>query len=193
MTSKFIPELSTTSKDTNPYVNNKEMLANIIAYKKQVRAAKKAKLPKPKISDSIGKQIWLIAENLSHKPNFSQYTFVDDMIGDAIENCIMYFDNFNPKTSKYPFAYFSKITFYAFVRRIQREKKALYSKYKMTQILGILHEAEFQDEDNPGEQFEMYENINDFIAKFEESRRKAKEKKIKKAAEKAAELEKLLK
>lgn len=177
MTSKFIPELSTTNKDTQHYVNNKEMLAAIIQYRKDVRAAKKAKLPKPKIPDSIGSMIWLIAVNLSHRQNFSQYTFVNDMIGDAVENCIMYFDNFNPKTSKYPFAYFSKITFYAFVRRIQREKKQLYIKYKATQQAGILHDAEFNDEDNPGEQFEMYENISEFIDKYEASQEAAKLKK----------------
>jgi len=177
MTSKFIPELSTTSKDTTPYVNNKDMLAAIIKYRKDVRAAKKAKLPKPKIPDSIGRQIQLIAINLSHKPNFSSYTFKADMIGDAIENCIMYFDNFDPKKSKYPFTYFSKITFYAFVRRIQREKKHLYIKYKATQQAGILHDAEYSDEDNPGEQFELYENITDFIGKYEESQEKAKAKK----------------
>jgi hypothetical protein len=177
MTSKFIPELSTTSKDTTPYVNNKDMLAAIIQYRKDCRAAKKAKQPKPKIPDSIGRQIQLIAINLSHKPNFSSYTFKADMIGDAIENCIMYFDNFDPKKSKYPFTYFSKITFYAFVRRIQREKKHLYIKYKATQQAGILHDAEFSDEDNPGEQFEMYENITDFIGKYEASQEAAKLKK----------------
>lgn len=177
MTSKFIPELSATNRDTTPYVNNKEMFANIVQYRKSVRAAKKAKLPKPKIPDSIGKQLQLIAINLSHKTNFSQYTFKADMIGDAIENCIMYFDNFDPKTSKYPFAYFSKITFYAFIRRIQREKKQLYIKYKATQQAGVLHDAEYSDEDNPGEQFEMYENLNDFIAKYEASQAAAKLKK----------------
>lgn len=177
MTSKFIPELSTTNKDTQHYVNNKDMLAAIIQYRKDCRAAKKAKLPKPKIPDSIGSMIYLIAVNLSHRQNFSQYTFVNDMIGDAVENCIMYFDNFNPKTSKYPFAYFSKITFYAFVRRIQREKKQLYIKYKATQQSGILHDAEHNDEDNPGEQFEMYENISEFIDKYEASQEAAKLKK----------------
>jgi len=177
MTSKFIPELSTTNKDTHPYVNNKEMLAAIVQYRKDVRKAKRLKLPKPKIPDSIGKQIYLIAVNLSHKPNFSSYTFKDDMISDGIENCIMYFDNFDPKKSKYPFAYFSKITFYAFVRRIQREKKQLYIKYKATQQSGILHDSEYRDEDNPGAQFEMYENLIEFIEKFEESQQKAKDKK----------------
>jgi len=187
MTSKFIPELSTTSNKTNPYVDNKEMLNAIIQYRKDVRKAKRLKLPKPKIPDSIGKQILLIAENMSHKKNFSQYTFVDDMISGAVENCIQYFDNFDPKTSKYPFSYFSKIIFYAFIRKIQLEKKQLYAKYKATQMTGILHEAEYQDEDNPGEQFEMYDNLNDFIAKYEAAQDAAKAKKdAKKLAKKQA-------
>jgi len=177
MTSKFIPELSTTRSDTSPYVNNKEMLADIIAYRKLCRKAKKLKLPKPKIPDRIGKQLLLIATNLSNKNNFSQYTFKSDMIGVAIENCIMYFDNFDPKISKYPFTYFTKIIYYAFVRKIQIEKKQLYIKYKMTQQAGVLHDAEYNDEDNPA-QFELYENIGDFIGKYEESQKKAKEKKL---------------
>jgi hypothetical protein len=172
--SKFIQELATTKgpaqKPKQPhYVSNKEMLAAIIQYKIDCREAKKAKKTKPKIPNIIGKQITLIAQNLSHKSNFNNYSFKDEMIGDAIENCIMYFDNFDPKKSKYPFSYFTKIIYYAFVRRIQREKRHLYIKYKATQQSGILHESEYSDEDNPGGQFEMYDNISEFISKYEEA------------------------
>ena len=177
MTSKFIPELSTTKSVTQPYVNNKEMLSAIIEYKKSINRAKRLKEPKPKIPDSIALQLYLIAEQLSHKHNFRNYTFKDEMIASAIENTIMYFDNYDPKKSKYPFTYFTKIIYYAFIRRIQLEKKQLYIKYKATQQAGILHDAEHRDEDNPGEQFELYDNINEFVNKYEEAQRKSKEKK----------------
>jgi hypothetical protein len=188
---KFIQELATVKpKGEKPvhYVSNAEMLQSIIQYKLDIKQAKKDKKPKPKIPNIIGKQLTLIATNLTHKPNFNNYSFKDEMIADAIENCIMYFDNFDPKKSKYPFAYFTKIIYYAFVRRIQREKKHLYIKYKATQQAGILHEAEYNNEDNPGEQFELYDNITEFIGKYEAAqdaiKKKATTPKVAKGVEK---------
>lgn len=182
--SKFIQELATTKspaekkRKAGHYVNNAEMLAAIIVYKALIKTNKKAKLPKPRIPEIVGKQLYLIATNLSRKPNFSNYSFKDEMIGDAIENCIMYFDNYDPKKSKYPFTYFTKIIYWAFVRRIQREKKHLYTKYKATQQAGILHESEFGGEDGEGGggQFEMYDNITEFIGKYEKAQDDAKKK-----------------
>jgi hypothetical protein len=179
--SKFIPELSSTKsvdKPKNNYVHNNDMYRKIKEYRKAARAARKAKLPKPRITESLGKDIFLIATNLAHKPIFNNYPFKQDMIGDAIENCIMYFDNFDPRWSKYPHAYFSKISYYAFIRRIQREKKHLYIKYKATQQAGILHEAELNEMPNADQegQFEMYANIEEFIGKYEEAQEAAKKK-----------------
>jgi len=102
------------------------------------------------------------------------------MIGDGIENCIMYFSNFDPKKSKNPFAYFTQIIYYAFLRRILKEKKQLYTKYKMTEQHGILGDTDQENEDGTTTQFEMYENISDFIGNFEESK-KRKKKAIKKS------------
>ena len=120
-----------------------------------------------------------IAENLSHKPNFLSYTFRDEMVADAIENCVMYVDNFDPAKSSNPFAYFTQIVYYAFLRRIQKEKKQLYVKYKSTETAGILDEFELnENEDGTFRQFELYENISEFINNYENAR---KEKKAKKA------------
>tara|TARA_R110002074_G_scaffold401185_1_gene598473 strand:- start:1003 stop:1359 length:357 start_codon:yes stop_codon:yes gene_type:complete len=102
------------------------------------------------------------------------------MIADGIENCMMYFRNFNPEKSKNPFAYFTQIIYYAFLRRITREKKQLYVKYKATEQIGILDEFEMlEDSEGNTRQFELYENISEFIFNFEESKRKKKEEKIK--------------
>jgi DNA-directed RNA polymerase specialized sigma subunit len=70
---------------------------------------------------------------LSHKPNFSGYTYKEDMISDGIENCLLYIDNFDPEKSNNPFAYFTQIIYYAFLRRIAKEKKVLYTKLKYTE------------------------------------------------------------
>ena len=77
---------------------------------------------KPRVSNYIGECFLKIANGLSHKPNFMNYTFKDDMVSDGIENCLQYIHNFNPDKSNNPFAYFTQIIYYAFIRRIQREK-----------------------------------------------------------------------
>jgi hypothetical protein len=158
------------------YVNNKDLLTAILQYKKDARTAKREKLPPPRMPEYVGQALMLIAENLSHKPNFSNYTFREEMIGDAIENCCMYFDNFDPKKSKKPFAYFTQIIYYAFLRRIHREKKQLYTKYKLTEQMGVLGEGETEDDDSHKPQFEMYDNLSEFIENYETARSPKKKK-----------------
>jgi hypothetical protein len=98
------------------------------------------------------------------------------MIGDGIENCLMYFENFDPTKSKNPFAYFTQIIYYAFLRRIQKEKKQLYVKYKSTEQLGILDEFEMLETEGGGHrQFELYDNIAEFIESYEVVQQKKKD------------------
>lgn len=175
-------------RGSNHYVNNADLLKCIIQYKKDCRAAKREGLAKPKIPDYVGKCLILITENLSHKTNFSGYSFKDEMIADARENCVMYFDNFDPKRSKNPFAYFTQISYYAFIRRIHKEKKQLYVKYKTTEQHVVLDEMEqFDMEDGAVLQNEgIYENISEFIETYEKT--KANKKKAKIAGKKSLEL-----
>ena len=105
------------------YVNNKDFLAAMTAYRNSVLEAKEKGEQKPPVTDYIGECFLKIANHLSYRPNFINYTFRDDMISDGIENCLQYLDNFNPETSNNPFAYFTQIIYYAFIRRIQKEKK----------------------------------------------------------------------
>jgi len=172
------------TKKKNHYVNNNDLLKTIEDYRKACRKAKREGTPKPKIPDYIGKCLMLIAENLSHKPNFISYSFRDEMIADAIENCVMYFDNFDPKKSKNPFAYFTQIIYFAFIRRIHKEKKQLYVKYKSTEQIGILDEYEQFETEEGGvqRQYEQYDNISEFIDNFEKAKLK-KKKKVKKSLE----------
>src|SRR5210317_89673 len=112
--------MAQTKKKSEHYVNNKEFLAAMVEYKKSVDKAKKEKRNKPRVPDYVGECFLKIANHLSYRPNFINYTFRDDMISDGIENCLQYLDNFNPKTSNNPFAYFTQIIYYAFIRRIQK-------------------------------------------------------------------------
>ena len=92
----------------------------------------------------------------------------------------MYFRNFDPDKSKNPFAYFTQIIYFAFLRRIMKEKKQLYVKYKATEQFGILDEHEmYEDSDGNMKPFVLYENISEFIQNFEESKKKKKEGKTK--------------
>jgi len=113
------------------YVNNKELFEAMIVYRKKVIDARENDLPKPKIPDYIGSCILKIATHLSYRPNFVNYMFKEDMICDGIENCIQYIDNFDPEKSKNPFAYFTQIIYFAFLRRISKEKKQLEIKNRL--------------------------------------------------------------
>ena len=162
----------------NHYINNKDFLKEMIKYRTAIRKAKRLGEPKPQIPTYVAKCFMMIAENLSHKPNFLSYTFRDEMVADAIENCVMYVDNFDPSKSSNPFAYFTQIVYYAFLRRIQKEKKQLYVKYKATETAGILDEFELnENEDGTFRQFELYDNISEFISNYENARKEKKAKK----------------
>ena len=124
-------------KRSEHYVNNKEFLAAIIEYKKSIRDAEAAGEPKPRITNYLGECFLKIATHLSYKPNFVNYMFKDDMICDGIENCVQYINNFNPEKSKNPFAYFTQIIHYAFLRRIQKEKKQLEIRQKIIERSGF--------------------------------------------------------
>ena len=108
---------------TRNYVNNKDLLEALIAYQKTCREAEDVGDDRPRVPDYIGECIYQIATRLATKPNFSGYSYKEDMISDGIENCLLYINNFNPEKSQNPFAYFTQIIWYAFLRRIQKEKK----------------------------------------------------------------------
>ena len=123
-------------KRSEHYVKNKEFLYAIVEYKAKVREAEEQGKPKPRITNYLGSCFLKIATHLSYKPNFVNYMFKDDMVCDGIENCVQYINNFNPEKSSNPFAYFTQIIHYAFLRRIQKEKKQLEIKTKIIEKSG---------------------------------------------------------
>ena len=130
------------------YVNNKEFLVALVVFKAKCLAAKEAGEQRPQISNYIGECFLKIATHLSYKPNFVNYMFREDMICDGIENCVQYIENFNPEKSKNPFAYFTQIIYYAFLRRIQKEKRQLEIKNKILDKSG--YEVAFHTDDKSG-------------------------------------------
>lgn len=161
------------------YVNNADFLKSLIEYNEKCKEAKANNTSEPIVPNYIGECFIKIAEHLSRKPNFISYSFRDEMIADGIENSLMYFRNFDPLKSSNPFAYFTQIIYFAFLRRIAKEKKQLYVKYKATEQFGLLDENEtFEDENGNPQQFQLYDNISEFIQTFEET--KKNKKKVKK-------------
>jgi DNA-directed RNA polymerase specialized sigma subunit len=163
----------------NHYVNNEQFLQQMILYKNSVKIAAKNKMERPKIPDYIGSCFFKIATHLARKPNFANYTFKEDMISDGVENCLLYIDNFDSEKSKNPFAYFTQIIYYAFLRRIQKEKKHMYIKYKSmeNEITNALIENTGEDIVASYMQGMMHETysecfIRDFIETFESAKRK---------------------
>ena len=130
---------------TKHYVNNADFLEALINYRTEIELAEKNGEEKPPLPDYIGECFLLIAQRLSYRPNFINYVFKDDMISDGIENCLQYVHNFNPDKSQNPFAYFTQIIYYAFIRRIQKEKKHLYVKYKEMYKKGLQHHTKLED------------------------------------------------
>ena len=161
------------------YVDNKKFLGAMIEHRAKVQKAEEKKRKAPEVTNYIGECFLKIANHLSYRPNFINYTFRDDMISDGIENCLQYLDNFNPAKSNNPFAYFTQIIYYAFIRRIQKEKKQLYVKYKTMDSFSTLGEnTEISEHD--GETQYVYDTMNadqkanmyDFISNFEEAKKK---------------------
>lgn len=173
------------AKDRPHYVNNAEFLQHMKLHVKAVNSSKRAKAPAPQVSDFIGECILSIANKLANKPNFMNYPFKDEMISDGVENCLMYLNNFNPSRSNNPFAYFTQIIYFAFLRRIGKEKKHLYTKYVLIEerLCGD-HPTEIIAPTHYGSEYsEQYRQ--DFVTSFERSRDEKKQINIKKKKEKA--------
>ena len=150
-------------KKSEHYVNNKELLEALIVYREKVAHAKENDLSKPRITNYLGSCFLKIATHLSYKPNFVNYMFRDDMISDGIENCVQYIHNFDPEKSRNPFAYFTQIIHYAFLRRIQKEKKQLDIKNKIIEKTGFDEVMTVEDGALTGAMSE-YNTIKDNIA-----------------------------
>jgi len=118
------------------YLDNKEFLAELVKYRKSVEEAKENEQKKPRVPEYLGECFLKIATHLSYRPNFINYMYKDDMICDGIENCLQYIDNFDPAKSSNPFAYFTQVIYYAFLRRIAKEKKQMEIKDKIIEKTG---------------------------------------------------------
>jgi hypothetical protein len=155
------------------------MYEAIVEYKKQCEEAAAAGRPNPQIPNYVGECITLIANRLSMKPCFANYSYREEMIGDGIENSICYFDNFDPSFSSNPFSYFTQIIYFAFLRRLQRERKQSYIKHKVAErhmIDGDMFTTMVNDDGHDVKVTGNTDNMNDFIRDFEDDLKEKREK-----------------
>lgn len=161
------------------YVNNADLYEALIDYQKKCKEAEDSGDEKPKVTNYIGHCIWQIATRLASKPNFSGYSYKDDMIMDGVENCLLYMHNFDPEKTQNPFAYFTQIIWYAFLRRIAKEKKQMYVRYKSSQSMLSNGGTYDGDEDLSLHLNTDVDYINNFISDYEEKLVKDKKSKNK--------------
>jgi|TARA_R110000822_G_scaffold63911_4_gene157047 hypothetical protein len=169
------------------YVNNKEFLEALIDYKVVCDEYVAREEQKPPVTRYLGECFLKIAQHLSYRPNFINYTYKHDMISDGIENCLMYLHNFNPEKSKNPFAYFTQIIYYAFLRRIQKEKKQTELKQKLIQNMVVddsFITAAHDDTQYTNQYLEFLQDnfYNDDPMKVQDMKDAAKDKKERKGA-----------
>ena len=167
------------------YVDNERFLEVMSDYREKYLQAKDNDTELPIIPDYAGECFLKIAERLSHRPNFINYAFREEMVSDGIENSVMYASNFNPEKSTNPFAYFTQIIYFAFLRRIEKEKKQLYIKYKTMEEyssledhvdMGEMGQSETQAVSSGASPLtaDKRASIQEFIFAFEEKKRKKK-------------------
>ena len=162
------------AKQKPHYVDNKKFLVAMTEWRLKYDKAEKAKRKQPAVTNYIGECFLKIANHLSYRPNFINYTYRDDMISDGIENCLQYMSNFNPEKSNNPFAYFTQIIYYAFIRRIQKEKKQQDVKAKLIANSG----AEMMMDSLIGDDAQYKNQMLDFLQKnVKESEKKEIKKK----------------
>jgi len=174
-----------TPKRKAHYVDNKKFYETIVEYKSKTKQALKDKGDKPRIPEYAGECILKIAENLATKPCFINYSYKDEFISDGVENCITYFNDYDPKKGKNPFAYFTQVIYYAFLRRINKEEKSRYTALNnlMQNVVPNFHGGHniVGDEQNPLLNRDIFDTINAFMSRFED---KERVKKIKRLAKK---------
>ena len=149
------------------------------------------------IDDYIGECILKICQNLIRKKGFIEFsqTHSEDMIGDAIENCILYISSFDPRKSKEPFSYFTQVATWAFVRRIEKEKREVYFKLRSLHNMDGLMDSSHQEEHDDTYDGKIMSDdwlihtrnyVNEYEDKMDKKRRrqrKKKEEKLMKLAE----------
>lgn len=166
-------------KKKRNYINNEDFCAAMTEYREKCIEAKKNEKEKPVLSNYIGECFYQIANGLSHKPNFIGYSYRDEMVADGIENAVHCAFNFDPEKSKNPFSYFTQVIYFAFLRRIDKEKKQMYIKHKVLENSFITDTIMVRKEGDTAGSADYVDLNNEYMSHFvddyEERMRKKRE------------------
>lgn len=178
---------------TKNYVDKEIFYDEMTSYKQQCQDAENSGEPEPKIPDYIGKCFYDISTRLAYRPNFINYPFRDEMVADGMENAVRACKNFNPDHSKKnPFGYFTRIIYFAFLRRIWAEKLHMYHKFKAMEN-SVVFDLLQQDSDFNNVDIESFDLDNEYMNTFIKNMEEALEKrKVKRAEAKKRGLEKFM-
>lgn len=181
MDGRKLRAIKTMKKRKLKYINNTDFNNAMKKYRSDYQKAEKDGTRLPSIPNYIGECFLKISSNLARKPNFANYPFRDEMEADGLENAVRAINNFDPDKSDNPFAYFTTVIYYAFLRRIDREKKELYCKHKALEratVNGDMYEGEADMNTKNNDLDTDY--MNNFVRDFEDKMRRKSEKAKKK-------------
>ena len=177
------------------YINNADFSAAVVSYVQSAQEAKAIGKPKPMIPDYVASCFLKLAEGLSHKANFVRYTYREEMVMDAVENCLKAIENYNLQTATRTgkpnaFAYFTQISWYAFLRRIEKEKKQqdIKLKYLTESGLSLLVQEEIENNeaakqtqafvDELRERIDAVKQVDDGVKEYAKKERKKRTKQV---------------
>ena len=165
------------AKKKSNYLDNASFMEALLIYKEECVLAKNSGLPRPKVPEYIGECFLKLSTNFAKKLSFSGYSFKEDMIGDSLVNCLEYMDNFDPAKSKNPFAYFTQYVYFAFLRKIDSEKKYKTLKFKLLDNMDIFGEFSAKQENDNSEYDNtyskyMHSNMREDAFEYDEKRKK---------------------
>lgn len=179
----FVKGKSGKPKSSIYYVDNQKFYEACLEHYNKTQLAKEQGRSNPQISNYLGECILKIAQKMTESSHFRGYDFKEDMIGDAVENCLQYFNNFDPIKYKNPFSYFSQICYFAFLRRIGKERDRIYNQYKLSKNARFVNNDSIHNiYDEETDQFIPRDSedtvaMQNFVEKYEDAVRKRKEKK----------------
>lgn len=171
-----------SKNNKNFYVDKEKLTKELIAYTEAVKEAEGSGEPKPRVPESIGKDVYNICHRFSYSPSFINYPFREDMVGDAIENCLKYLHNFNPEISRNPLSYFTQFAYFTFLQVIKKEKKKYHTKAKYVQSNAMHLDVMAQDNsdmaaDFNGEYYKFVKTLYDVeLGEFDPPKKEPKNK-----------------
>lgn len=181
MSQSFIVKKRRKASEKAFYVDNHQFYKDLVEFSKQEKEAELAGTELPRVPECIGKAIFDIARNFANLHSFRGYSYVDEMVSDAVEVCLKYVRSFDPEKSTNPYGYFTRTIHRAFIRRINEEEKSRYSALKFTSHTALLDQDLLINSDGDSIVDNEYAvHVAEYMDKWEKKEEARKERRLKK-------------